>query len=120
MTIFLVRTWAGKSHSWLTPTTSSSRPRAKRISVAEGRRETIRMPGMYHIWKRGEGRGKKITQRIAGKEELRRKRRGLHPSHKLRKFCNEDAAPRLGRDKFRATLQNNCHRKVICRGNNFC
>src|SRR5712692_5665112 len=48
MTIFLLRTWAGKSHSWLTPTTSCSRPRAKRISVAEGSRETMRMGSLYH------------------------------------------------------------------------
>src|SRR3989475_10962526 len=36
---------AGKSHSGLTPTTSSSRPRAKRISVALGSREAIRIQG---------------------------------------------------------------------------
>src|SRR5713226_7700332 len=33
----------GKSHSGETPTTSSPRPSAKQISVAAGRRETIRM-----------------------------------------------------------------------------
>src|SRR5260370_34977216 len=43
MTTHLSRTCAGKSHSWLTPTTSLSRPSAKRISVADGRRETTRM-----------------------------------------------------------------------------
>src|SRR3989475_3303677 len=36
---------AGKSHSGLTPTTSSSRPMAKRISVALGSREAIRIQG---------------------------------------------------------------------------
>src|SRR6266849_6672605 len=36
MTTRLVRACGGKSHSWLTPTSSRSKPRAKRISVAEG------------------------------------------------------------------------------------
>ena len=36
------RAWAGWSHSKVTPTTSSPAPRPKRISVVEGRRETIR------------------------------------------------------------------------------
>src|ERR1700693_4911966 len=43
MTTRLVRAAGGKSHSWLTPTTSRSKPRANRISVAEGRRETMRI-----------------------------------------------------------------------------
>ena len=43
MTTRLPRVCAGKSHSWLTPTTSSPRPSANNISVAEGRRETMRM-----------------------------------------------------------------------------
>src|SRR5882757_11265844 len=33
----------GKSHSWLTPTISRSNPSAKRISVADGSNDTIRM-----------------------------------------------------------------------------
>src|SRR3989449_11027416 len=37
------RTARGKSHSGETPTTSSPRPRAKQISVAEGSSETIRI-----------------------------------------------------------------------------
>src|ERR1700722_15742388 len=40
-----IRQWrasAGKSHSKVTPTTSAPAPRAKRISVAEGGRETMR------------------------------------------------------------------------------
>src|SRR5277367_5182554 len=43
MTTRLERAAAGKSHSWLTPTTSRSKPMAKSISVAEGNRDTIRM-----------------------------------------------------------------------------
>ena len=34
---------AGKSHSWLTATTESPRPRAKAVSVALGRRVQIRI-----------------------------------------------------------------------------
>src|SRR3954470_11674750 len=33
----------GKSHSWVTATTSSPAPRAKSVSVADGTRETMRM-----------------------------------------------------------------------------
>ncbi len=36
------RASAGVSHSKVTPTTSSPAPRAKRISVVEGSRETMR------------------------------------------------------------------------------
>src|SRR3982751_2005520 len=38
-----VRASAGKSHSWLTPTTRSPAPSANRISVPLGTSETIRM-----------------------------------------------------------------------------
>src|SRR6266446_6462901 len=48
MTTRLLRACGGKSHSWLTPTTSRSKPSANRISVAEGSKETIRMGEMYH------------------------------------------------------------------------
>src|SRR6266404_3132227 len=48
MTTRFVRAGGGKSHSWLTPTTSRSRPSAKRISVADGSSETIRITKMYH------------------------------------------------------------------------
>src|SRR5437870_890667 len=48
MTTVFVRACAGKSHSWLTPTTSRSNPSANRISVADGSSETIRMPKLYH------------------------------------------------------------------------
>src|SRR5262249_12057007 len=37
------RTLGGKSHSWLTPTKESSRPSRQTISVALGRRETMRI-----------------------------------------------------------------------------
>ena len=40
-----VRASSGKSHSWLTPTTSSPAPIANRISVPLGTRETILMAG---------------------------------------------------------------------------
>src|SRR3954463_13364806 len=40
-----VRASAGKSHSWLTPTTRSPAPSANRISVPLGTSETIRMGG---------------------------------------------------------------------------
>src|SRR5712664_34661 len=43
MTTGLVFACGGKSHSWLTPTISRSKPRAKRTSVADGSSETIRM-----------------------------------------------------------------------------
>src|SRR5260370_34339978 len=43
MAAVFVRACGGKSHSWLTPTISRSKPRAKRISVADGSSETIRM-----------------------------------------------------------------------------
>src|SRR5207244_6221917 len=54
----------GKSHSGETPTTSSPRPRAKQISVAAGRSETIRIrfgppdsPGPLKVFfNRGDGR----------------------------------------------------------------
>src|ERR1700682_5129664 len=45
MTMRLVRTCSGKSHSWLTPTISWSKPSANRISVADGSSETMRMRG---------------------------------------------------------------------------
>src|SRR5215468_888533 len=48
MTTRLVRACAGKSHSCETPTISRSKPSAKRISVADGRRETIRIGEAYH------------------------------------------------------------------------
>src|SRR5262252_7417613 len=48
ITIVLVRARGGKSHSWLTPTISRSKPRAKRTSVAEGNKETTLMRGIYH------------------------------------------------------------------------
>src|ERR1700722_19517435 len=56
MTTVLERAAGGKSHSWLTPTTCWSRPRAKRISVADGSSETIRigcMRGLYHSARAG-------------------------------------------------------------------
>src|SRR5260370_17038815 len=43
MTTDLVFACDGKSHSWLTPTISRSNPSAKRISVADGSNDTIRM-----------------------------------------------------------------------------
>src|SRR5260370_38051148 len=43
MTTGLVFACGGKSHSWLTPTISRSKPRAKRTSVADGSSETISM-----------------------------------------------------------------------------
>src|SRR5207342_2265272 len=39
----LPMTSSGKSHSWVTPTSSSPRPIAQTISVADGRRETMRI-----------------------------------------------------------------------------
>src|SRR6476469_7280462 len=39
----LPMTSGGKSHSWVTPTSSSPRPIAHTISVADGRRETMRI-----------------------------------------------------------------------------
>src|SRR5580693_3868729 len=48
MTAVFVFARAGKSHSWLTPTISRSNPSANSTSVADGRRETIRIPGLYH------------------------------------------------------------------------
>ena len=41
-TIVRVRASLGKSHSKVTPTTSGPAPSAKRISVADGKRDTIR------------------------------------------------------------------------------
>src|SRR5208283_510684 len=38
----LLRAGAGKSHSWETPANWSARPRAQAISVAAGRKETMR------------------------------------------------------------------------------
>jgi hypothetical protein len=49
MTTGFVRARGGKSHSWLTPTISGSKPSAKRISVADGSSDTILMRAMYHI-----------------------------------------------------------------------
>src|SRR5438445_9376004 len=48
MTTRRFRACSGKSHSWLTPTTSRSKPSANRISVADGSSETIRITKMYH------------------------------------------------------------------------
>src|SRR5438309_1947590 len=48
MTTRLVLADGGKSHSWLTPTTSRSSPSAKRISVADGNKETMRIGRLYH------------------------------------------------------------------------
>src|SRR5438876_9358451 len=64
LTTGLPVTAGGKSHSGETPTTSSPRPRAKQISVAAGRSETIRIrfgppdsPGPLKVFfNRGEGR----------------------------------------------------------------
>src|SRR4051812_13129459 len=42
----LPTTSAGQSHSWVTPTSSSPRPSAQTISVADGSRETIRICGL--------------------------------------------------------------------------
>src|SRR5580698_6477806 len=42
-TAVLVFARRGKSHSWLTPTISSSSPRANKISVADGSKETMRI-----------------------------------------------------------------------------
>ena len=46
-TIRRVRASGGKSHSNVTPTTSSPRPSSNRISVADGNRETIRTRPAY-------------------------------------------------------------------------
>ena len=43
MTTGLPTTDGGQSHSWVTPTSSSSSPMAQTISVAEGRSETMRI-----------------------------------------------------------------------------
>src|ERR1700674_1896558 len=43
MTTVFVQAFGGKSHSWLTPRISRSKPSAKRISVADGSSETMRM-----------------------------------------------------------------------------
>src|SRR5713101_4111451 len=43
MTTGFVRAHGGKSHSWLTPTISRSKPSANKISVADGSSDTIRM-----------------------------------------------------------------------------
>src|SRR6266849_2842559 len=51
MTTGFVRARGGKSHSWLTPTTSRSKPSANRISVADGSNETTRIPRIYHTTK---------------------------------------------------------------------
>jgi hypothetical protein len=48
ITTRLLRACAGKSHSWLTPKISLSRPSANSISVADGRSETIRISRLYH------------------------------------------------------------------------
>src|SRR5258708_26618242 len=55
MTTRLLRACSGKSHSWLTPTTSRSKPSANRISVADGSSETIRISKMYHTGMLEEG-----------------------------------------------------------------
>src|SRR6266481_3673453 len=54
MTTGLVRAGGGKSHSWLTPTISRSNPSAKRISVADGSNDTIRIMGttLTQLWRR--------------------------------------------------------------------
>ncbi len=39
----LPMTSGGQSHSWVTPTSSSPRPMAQTISVADGRSETMRI-----------------------------------------------------------------------------
>ena len=46
-TILRLRASGGKSHSKVTPTTWSPAPTAKRISVAEGRRDTMRTHARY-------------------------------------------------------------------------
>src|SRR6266849_1281363 len=55
--MFFVLARGGKSHSWVTPTISWSNPRANRISVADGSRETMRMSEMYHNQGRIRGVG---------------------------------------------------------------
>src|SRR5437763_1475932 len=50
MTTGLVRACGGKSHSWLTPTMSQSKPSANRISVADGSSETMRIILNQLIW----------------------------------------------------------------------
>src|SRR5689334_8184562 len=52
-TIVRSRASAGVSHSKVTPTTWSPAPRANRISVVDGRRDTIRMPRPYAGRRRG-------------------------------------------------------------------
>src|SRR2546423_9771779 len=42
----LPRTSGGQSHSCVTPTSSSARPMAQTISVADGSRDTIRISGL--------------------------------------------------------------------------
>ena len=43
VTTGLPTTSMGQSHSWVTPTSSSPRPMAQTISVADGRSETMRI-----------------------------------------------------------------------------
>src|SRR5437588_7140629 len=53
-TIGFERASSGKSHSYVTPRTSSPRPRAKAISVADGSNETIFMPRTRSTGERAE------------------------------------------------------------------
>src|SRR2546423_8898452 len=45
----LPRTSGGQSHSCVTPTSSSARPMAQTISVADGSRDTIRISGLRRL-----------------------------------------------------------------------
>jgi len=66
----------GKSHSKLTPTTSSPAPRAKRISVAEGSNDTIRTTPGYRP--PVPSPGCKPVQRNPGLHQSRRPPRPRH------------------------------------------
>src|SRR5712671_6300722 len=79
MTTRLLRACGGKSHSWLTPTISWSKPSANRISVAEGSSETIRMDKMYHTQLQGKEKKLKRVRlsRLHTRPPLRPFRLGL-------------------------------------------
>src|ERR1700744_1663405 len=54
VTLGRFRASAGKSHSCVTAATSEPRPRAKRVSVADGTRETMRMAAEA-VWREVDG-----------------------------------------------------------------
>jgi hypothetical protein len=60
VTLGSLRTEGGKSHSWVTPTSSFSSPRAQTISVALGRSETILMG---RSWRDATGAGGRSLSR---------------------------------------------------------